>query len=833
VDLCEYNPTARWWYCTIICNVDIPVGQTRVFTYNVVPVLLQSNSPKPAMGDLKLFYQSTKGKDYSGIYKGGPKIQGGSLEAEYQNALMTANYLIVTNPSRMLYYHKDADIQELLSTMARLAMAKSGSLGYLDVNSAPAFDKLIVPQGTWAKKLSPSFSKVGQGYLLIVGETELVPSWHEYGFDIEWNNAADTKDVPFADHYYSDTTGDGAPDLVVGRVIGNKLTDLTATINRSLGIHLGQTNPGYDRSHVLLVSGTGYKQDTFVNDVISWEKTLSGLGWKTSELHFKWYSTHDQKAIAFNQTIPNMDLIVYSGHGHIDEWDDIQCGLTGNPSFWRNPNDFPLDFGNAVPVVIGLACSTGNYEAIDDYNIAEAFLNSGAAVYIGSTQTSSIQQDSKAGNHLFTNWDTSESIGKAFLETERSRWSSDKYGRLLVWEYNIYGDPKFGAIPSVSAPGPEKPTIYRDVRIQIPQYTITESDGVDHVEIPDAWFWMEEGEPLVPYFVQVYSCPADVVVQEVRLLEKSLPTNLTGLSLPVTVNDNRSGLRDIGSPSTGGGWYPGPDFTWTELENPDGTSDLVILVFPFQYDPSSGEARFHGIFDFFVNFTSSLVKVELDTAALSYDPGDLVKVDISLDNPGTGLDVTIDASIRRYNSGEFVAGLLLEDLDDLEGSAAFSTYWSPGDESGHYYAQVEVRNELGRVLDRKTADFIVGGTSCEVTDFVAVLDGDTLEGVSMTIDNTGTVEVSGTGIFVVMDFDGMIISQINQAFSNLSPDQQLRLDGYLSEPIPGISSILMYAQYDGRCSDPLVFSAIGEFGIALLPMLWISGWVIRRITTHK
>jgi len=827
--MAEYNPSARWWDCTILCKVEIPAGESRVFTYNAVPVLVQSNPPKPSAGELRLYYESTKGKDFSGKYTAGASVEGGgSLEKAYWDATKLANYLIVTNPSRMLYYHKYGDIQELLSTMAEFAMAKHGALGYLDKNSAADFDKLIVPKGSWAKALSPGFSKVGQGYLLIVGETEIVPSWHEYGFDIEWNNAADTKDVPLTDHYYSDTTGDGSPELIVGRIIGNRLVDLTATINRSLAIHLGQTDPGYDRSHALLVSGTGYKQDTFTGDVAKWAKTLTNKGIKTSELHLKWYSTHDKKASAFNQSIPGMDIILYSGHGDMDGWDDIECGLTGNPSWWRIPNDFPLDFGTTSPVVIAIACLTGNYEAIDDYNIAEGFLDSGATVYVGSTQVSSIQQGSKVGSHLLGNWDSSESIGKAFLDTERSRWTSDKYGRLFVWEFNIYGDPKFGAVPSLSSDDQENPEIMEELSVTVPQYTLSKVEGLDLMEIPGGWLWMEEGKPLVPYYVRTYSCPADVVVQDVRLVDRSATSNLTGLNLAVTTNDGRSGGQ-VGSQAAGCVWYPGWDYTWTELENPDGTSDLVIQVFPLQYDQSTGDACFHGEFSFDIDYSSSAVGITgLDTDSAIYEPGEAIDVNIAIECAGDGMDVIVDASIRRFSSGEFVAGLLLEDLADLEGPASFSISWNPGDETGHYFVQVELRDQSGLVLDRKTDDFLLGEVECEIIDYdVSLVDG-RLEGLSMVVSNQGTRNLSGAGVFVIRDESGTMIAEVLSEFVDLAPLCNIELVGDLQGPVAGSSYVTMHVLHDGRSTDPVTWSAIGEPGTIVLSMLAALVLVLRR-----
>jgi hypothetical protein len=829
----EYNPSARWWYCTMIANVDVPVGEKRIFTYNAVPVLLQSGSVSPVIGDLKLWYSSQDGKEYSSTHKTPVKAStsGESLSLAYDNALKAANYLVVTNPSRMVYIHPKRDLQTLLSTMAALAYAKRGAIGYLDSNTASSFDKLIHANGAWAQKLSTSFSKVGQGYLLIVGETEIVPSWHEYGFDVDWNNAPTTKDVPLTDHPYSDTTGDGSPDLIVGRVIGNTLEDLTATINRSLAIHLGGGSAVYDRSDSLLVSGTGYKQSAFVSDVTEWAKILKGKGMKADELHLKWYSTHDSKASAFNSSIVGKDVIVYSGHGHHNEWDDIQCGLTGNPSLTMMPNDFPLDFGNTVPVAVGFACLTGNYEAGDDYNIAEGFLNSGTAIYIGSTQTSSIQQDSAAGKYFLKNWDKSESVGKAFLEMERNRWPGDKYARLFVWEYNLYGDPKFGAIPSISEGAESGPLpLAPQIEIEVPDYTVTKVDGLDLVEIPGGDHWMEEGQPLIPYYVVTISCPESEVVQGVSLTGISDPSTTTGLSLPVTVNDNRSGGAALGSSLLNGGWYPREEFSWRLLENPDGSSDLVLQLFPFHYEAATGRSRFYSKYEFSLEYlTSELSISELGTSKAVYDPGEKVEIEIVIHNSGAARDVVLAVQVRDFGTGELLEGLLLRNLQDLSGTASFGPSWDGGTKAGHYFVEATAVDLDGRVLGRRTVDFQIGRRSCELEGYQVQVEGEKLKEISVTVMNTGSVEISGLGVLRAMDAGGEILWESARSFAGLLPRQFLVLRDTPTMELSGVSLVSMQVFYEGRSTDPLFWSPIPE-GVPLtcLSLLSILAWVFRR-----
>jgi hypothetical protein len=823
----EYNPNAKWWYCLIMSKTDISAGESRTFSYNAVPVMLQSGPFQAKIDKLGIWYEGHDDAEYSSSLKTPLKYTTGgeAIQTAYLNSLKAANYLIVTNPSRMLYYHKKRDIQGLLSTTAKLAMIRHGALGYLDVNSASAFDKLISSGGTWAKKLSPSFSKVGEGYLLIVGETEIVPSNHEYGFDIDWKNSPNTKHVRLTDHPYSDTTNDGVPDLIVGRIIGDALTDLTATINLSISAHLGLTS--YDRSDALVVSGTGYKESTFVKDAADWSKTLQGKGVTTSELHLKWYSTENQKGAALNQSTPGKDTIVYTGHGNTDGWDDVQCGFTNNPSAINIPNHFPLDFGGTSPVVLAIACLTGNYEAMDDYSIAEGFLHSGAAVYIGSTELSSIQQGSKVGGHFLKNWDSSESIGKAFLDTERDRWNGDKYARLFVWEFNIYGDPKFGAIPSLaSGADPDATEIAPELVMEIPGYTVDKFEGLDHVLIPGGRIWMEEGKPQIPYYSERFLCPAGAKVQGVSLSETSETSTSTGLNLPLTENEVR-GFPADSDPPVDSGSYPAWDYLWPEIENPDGTSELVLQVFPFKYDPSTKESSFRDRFTFAIDYIQSDIAItDLNTDKDEYWSGERVGVEMAILNPGTGHDLIADVCIRRFASGELVDGLLFRTLDDLTGAASCGLTWDPQVEPGHYYVEAEIRDSEGLVLDRRTVDFHLGIRSCELAGHDVEIENGSIEGVSMAVHNTGDLEISGKGVFIARDESGATIWETTQSFENLSPRGVIDLGDACSINLYRVSSIAMYVLHDGRSVDPVVWTEVAEPPVLLLLVLFATGWAI-------
>ena len=70
------------------------------------------------------------------------------------------------------------------------------------------------------------FTVAGEGYVLIVGEAEIVPTWNWGGINPDAGGEEPIDVVHLTDHPYADTSGcpagsSGAPDLVVGRIVGN------------------------------------------------------------------------------------------------------------------------------------------------------------------------------------------------------------------------------------------------------------------------------------------------------------------------------------------------------------------------------------------------------------------------------------------------------------------------------------------------------------------------------------------------------------------------------------------------------------------------------------
>jgi hypothetical protein len=144
-------------------------------------------------------------------------------------------------------------------------------------------------------------------------------------------------------------------------------------------------------------------------------------------------------ALAVKAKIDDQDVIVFLGHGGQGSW---ACVLDD----WASSCPFePIDFGRCRPVVLAWSCLTGDYRDVSGRSIARAFLTNGAAAYVGSTEVSSTGANELVTDGLFwRGWTADSRIGDALFELRTT--AMEMGWRNFVYEYNLYGDPKFGGL---------------------------------------------------------------------------------------------------------------------------------------------------------------------------------------------------------------------------------------------------------------------------------------------------------------------------------------------------------------------------------------------------
>jgi len=555
------------------------------------------------------------------------------------------------------------------------------------------------------------------------------------------------------------------------------------------------------------------------------------------------------------------DVIFVSAHGGPDGW-----GQFGGLSTYPNPDDYvpSFNFANHNPLVFSAACLTGNYAVggQEDRNVAETMLANGAAVFIGSTEVSWGYPNREGAWKFFRDWDAGEYAGEVFTAMERSYWNANedqKAWRFWITEYNYYGDPKFGAVSGGplgnseavwQASGLEGSAITKSsgsLDVSVSDYVVYKDhyeEGLDRVEIPGGQVWLEPGKLMVPFYTVSIDYPRGYKIQDVILTNRSGLVNDTGVNVPMApLNSTPSVCDPVPYSGTVEGFFPEDEYWWGLLKNPDGSSTLVVTLYPFSYNPLTTDVRFYKNYTFVIDYIKSNVTIELlRTDKDAYEQGAIVMVDLGLNNSGGPQDVVVGAVVKPYGSEEIVDGLLLSTLTNFTGPATFSTQWnSSGFEPGDYIVEVILRDTEGNVLDTETELFRLGISSGEITSFTATPEqfelGERVN-ITMTFANTGTVNLTGTAIVRVIDVTGGTVEEYRHNVTDLLPSDTIsfRDTWNTTGAAEVVYSILGYVLYESRSTNPvsvMVSTETGGFDIGLGTYPSIAGTHTGTITPNQ
>ncbi len=429
--------------------------------------------------------------------------------------------------------------------------------------------------------------------------------------------------------------------------------------------------------------------------------------------------------------VRDRDIIFYSGHGDVNTWDRVVDTHVGT--------GVPMNFGDHHPVIFALACLSGNYQwgSSEHENIAETLLGDGAAVYIGATEKSWGYTNREAANWLFHNWMKGESIGSAFTRLERAVWDRDPLGATgytVGWhswirQHNLYGDPKFGAPLSTAVEQPALPQSPAapppSLTVDIPAYEVRADafgPGLDDVFIPGGRLWLEPGRLRLPYQTAVYALPAGVTVEAVRLHSRENYSEEMGVVIPITAEDAPScSCLPEPHPGSGDGVEPGKIYEWEVLEEADGTSMLVIRIFPIQYNPRTTALQFWSSYRFSIDYGESLAKAAgVNLSDDQPDPGSPLNAEILVDNAGDPADFVVEGALYAAGDGRLVYGPPLVQLKRLQGTGALLLPLETGGLApGEYTLRLLLRDEKGRLLSIKRVGFHLGTADLTIERFDA------------------------------------------------------------------------------------------------------------------
>ena len=712
---------------------------------------------------------------------------------------------------------------------AEIIVAEDGGIaeGWMDIisyDSTCSGDRhllhdLIKEDGAWSNRLRSDWTS--NGYLLIVGETEIVPSWdsrHEYNY----GSGTESKVVYCTDIKYANTAGKYVyPELNIGRIIGNGALNLTIPIRTSIEVYRGSTGYEFDRSDALVVAGRGGGATKFERSADQVASILDDefpnvVKLKQSEVE---NAGGDIRA-EFKARVSDKDVIFYRDHGGATSWHDGEIVVDTGDFGGTNP----VNFGNTKPFVFACCCDSGKYAGIT--GIAETFLEHGAAIYIGATEPSNRDTNNSAAKQFFNRWvNTDKTIGLVFKELKRklAEGRSTEYDRFLrrhwLSEYQLYGDPKYGDSYSTASYGlmalteTEIQGSLSSLDVIVPDYEVTTVEGEDYVEIPEGYTLLELDKPLVPFYTVSLDYPKGYRVQDVILTDRSGLTTATGLNIPNFI-PAIGGDKDFAAMQTSSSseWWPEEVFNWAVFENADDSTTLAITMCPFYYNPLTTDVKFYKNYSFDIDYTVSTVEIsKLETDKHVYEQGEQVLVDLEINNSAAeAKDVLVDAVIEAESSSEIVGGLLLHTLKGLTGSASFSPEWdSTGFEPGYYYLQVTLKDTTGNVLDRKTEMVRLGISSGEITSFAATPEsfdiGDEID-ISLAFNNIGPVDISGTAVIRVQDEAGELVQEFGHEFTDLAPNDSIDFaDTWdTSGGEEGSYRILGIVFYDGQATSPIM-----------------------------
>lgn len=533
----------------------------------------------------------------------------------------------------------------------------------------------------------------------------------------------------------------------------------------------------------------------------------------------------------FESSIADADLIWFQAHGSASGMD---------PTI--DVNNFPVNFDGAHPIVNAWSCTTGYYEGNNDNGIAEAFLQSGAGIYVGATEVSPMNTNSNTSRKLYRDyWTSGQNFGKSFLRFKNDRWEVSQYYDwwwYTINEYNIYGDPKFDIMGDTtlnsSAPAASLAP-QGTLTLDLPMYTVENNHGVDRVEIPGGQLYQDSLQYEVPIYLHTIEIPAGQQVQDVTLTTRNNLSTTFGLNLPIAdtsitgqspFNRSASSLRPF-SQIAGHDWSPNFEqpFTWSISPNADGSSTLALVLYPFYYDAAAQYVEYYQHYEFNIETTESDITIlNAQTDQTTYSLGQPVTLDLLLNVPNEPEDMLISALIRHAGNGEVVDGFEFAIVEDLTGQGNVALNWdSSAAPAGDYQVEIQLLDFEDNILSQQFLNFTLGQANLTLHTLTATPThfhpGDVIE-AELLFQNTGDLTLSGKTIIEVQTKTGTPILTFSEEFGNLLPGEQLIFPANWDSSTATETDyrIIGYVQYNSQ-STPVLTVALSTLAKLYLPAI--------------
>lgn len=346
------------------------------------------------------------------------------------------------------------------------------------------------------------------------------------------------------------------------------------------------------------------------------------------------------------------------------------------------------------------------------------------------------------------------------------------------------------------------------IKIDIPHCTVEKIEGLDYVEIPGGDVVLEEGKPRVPYYFKKINYDRIYRVQDVILKSKNGLITAKDLKLPIVSMLPDSSLLNLEEQELVDEWFPKKDYDWQVIENTDDTLTLILNIYPFFYNAKTTEVNFYTKYEFDIKFiTSSISILEVSLEKNYYEPGEKVAINVIANNSGEAQDIFLNTIVKRYPSLEVLDSLPLVSIKGLKGDGLITQEWdTKGFDAGNYLFEISLLDTSSNILDKEICHLSLGRALIEIKNFSVSPKkfkvGDEIL-ISMTFQNKGSGNVSGTSIFKVI-IEGNVKKELKNEFKDLRPKDSITISDKwkTSDEDKGmLYTIVGYIEYESQSTE--------------------------------
>ena len=341
---------------------------------------------------------------------------------------------------------------------------------------------------------------------------------------------------------------------------------------------------------------------------------------------------------------------------------------------------------------------------------------------------------------------------------------------LIGW---IFGKNVFTPIKADSPP-----TV---IEFTLPDFTIEKEGEDDIVVIPDCIYTSVVDKPYVPIILKSYTYSRGFSIQSVSLEIRDQIKEGTGLRIPnYRFEIDRNTSEPIIPEDEKADWFPEKEFEWEVDENPDGTKNLLLTVYPFYYNSKTTDYKYLQHYKLNVDFIPTYLQIKsFETEKDVYDPDETVIFNADFLYQDTQvIQVLANLYITDINK-QVVDSIPMVDLAEIEAEEFKASFeWKNEKQMvGHFQAVLEIRDYDSKLLDFKRTSLQIGRPMVKVHNFSVVPSsiqpGDTVQ-VNLIIQNVGKIPIDGLLLLKIQGDDE--VKRFEKKLTSMQPGAYFSLE---------------------------------------------------------